>query len=98
MNLCVGIFILKDRALSPNFKIERIISRGHATPEAQWLKQAHDEWVMVEKGEGRLRFKGSARLITLKAGEYVFIPANTSHRVEWTSPRKETAWLAVHGR
>ena len=28
-------------------KIERIISRGHTSPEAGWYDQAQDEWVIV---------------------------------------------------
>ncbi len=77
------------------FKIERIISRGQATAGGEWLKEAQDEWVIVLKGEGRLKFKGKTQPVTLKSGDYVFIPANTSHRVEWTSPRTKTVWLAI---
>lgn len=90
--------IFETLAANKKFKIERIISRGHVTTKGQWLRQTHDEWVMVLRGAGRLRFRGSARQSILKAGDYVFIPANTSHRVEWTSPRKKTIWLAVHAR
>ncbi len=79
------------------FRIERIVSRGHSTPKGEWLKEPHDEWVMVLKGEGRLKFKGTTKPVTLKSGDYVFIPARTSHRVEWTSPRTKTVWLAVTG-
>jgi len=78
------------------FKIERIVSQGQATPQGEWLSQAHDEWVMVLKGAGRLKFRRGKRPITLKAGDYIFIPANTFHRVEWTSARVKTIWLAVH--
>ncbi len=78
-------------------KIERIISLGHSTAKGEWLKEPQDEWVMVLRGEGRLKFKGKARLVTLKRGDHVFIPANTCHRVEWTSPKTKTVWLAVTG-
>ena len=81
-----------------NFNIERIISYGQVTTKGEWLKQAHDEWVMVLAGEGRLKLRGKTQLVTLKSGDYVLIPANTSHRVEWTSPRKQTIWLAVHAK
>ncbi|MDP2981389.1 MAG: cupin domain-containing protein [Candidatus Omnitrophota bacterium] len=77
-------------------KIERIVSRGQVTAKGKWLKEAHDEWVIALKGEGKLRFCKDDRLIKLKAGDYVLIPANTSHRVEWTSLREKTIWLAVH--
>jgi cupin 2 domain-containing protein len=78
-------------------KIERIISYGQSTGKGKWLKEAQDEWVIVLKGSGRLRFRTGDRLIMLKAGDYVFIPANTPHRVDWSSPRRNTIWLAVHG-
>ena len=79
-------------------KIERIISRGHRTDKGKWLKQAGGEWVIVLKGAGNLRFFGDNRLLALKPGDYVFIPGNTIHRLEWTPPAQETIWLAVHNR
>ena len=77
-------------------KIERIISHGQVTEKGTWLKEARDEWVIVLKGAGKLRFRKDNSLIKLKAGDYVLIPANTSHRVEWTSLRQKTIWLAVY--
>lgn len=76
-------------------KIERIVSRGQRTPKGEWLKDACAEWVMVLKGAGTLRFQRGNGLMRLKAGDYVFIPAGTSHRVEQTSSRERTVWLAV---
>jgi cupin 2 domain-containing protein len=32
----------------------------------------------------------------MAAGDSVFIPAHTKHRVEWTTPDIQTIWLAVH--
>lgn len=90
--------IFEVLAANRKFKIERIVSQGQTTPEGEWLSQAHDEWVMVLKGAGRLKFRRRPRPITLKPGDYVFIPARTFHRVEWTSPRVKTIWLAVHAR
>ncbi|MBN1913204.1 MAG: cupin domain-containing protein [Candidatus Omnitrophica bacterium] len=77
-------------------KIERIVSKGQATEKGKWLKDPRDEWVMVLKGSGKLRFRKDGRLIRLKPGDHILIPANTSHRVEWTSLRKKTIWLAVY--
>ena len=34
-------------------KIERIVSRGHASPEDFWYDQEENEWVMVVKGTAR---------------------------------------------
>jgi len=76
-------------------KIERIVSQGQFTEKGKWLKEARDEWVIVLKGAGKLRFRKTNRLIKLKPGDYVYIPANTAHRVEWTSLREKTIWLAV---
>jgi len=77
-------------------KIQRIISHGEATEKGEWLKEARDEWVMVLKGEGWLRFRKDGRLRKLKAGDHIFIPKNALHRVEWTSQRRQTIWLAVY--
>ncbi len=82
--------------VNKKLKIKRIISQGQVTEKGKWLKEARDEWVIVLKGAGKLRFRKDNRLIKLKAGDYVLIPANTSHCVEWTSVRQKTIWLAVY--
>ncbi len=89
--------VFETLAQAKGFTVERITSRGQTTPVGQWLVQAQDEWVIVLKGQGRLRFKGRSGNVTLKPGEHVFIPAGKAHRVEWTSPRANTIWLAVFG-
>ncbi|WP_020563430.1 cupin domain-containing protein [Methylosarcina fibrata] len=76
--------------------IERIISRGHKTPEGQWYDQAWDEWVLLLQGEAVLQYEQPMSMITLTAGDHLLIPAHTRHRVEWTPPDRETFWLAVH--
>ncbi|MDB5037203.1 MAG: hypothetical protein JWQ35_731 [Bacteriovoracaceae bacterium] len=40
---------------SKTVKIERIISKGHATPQSDWYDQDKNEWVMVIKGAARHR-------------------------------------------
>ncbi|MFH1127882.1 MAG: cupin domain-containing protein [Candidatus Omnitrophota bacterium] len=90
--------MLETLAVNKKLKIERIISRGQVTEKGKWLKEAHDEWVIILKGAGKLRFRNDSRLIKLKIGDYVLIPAHTSHRVEWTLPQEKTIWLAVHNR
>lgn len=82
--------------LNKKLKIERIVSEGQVTGKEKWLKAARDEWVIVLKGAAKLRFRKDNRLVKLKAGDYVLIPANTSHRVEWASLQEKTIWLAVH--
>ena len=78
------------------FKIERIISHGHATAEGEWYDQDKDEWVLVLKGNAGLLFEGDDETIAMKTGDYINIPAHRKHRVEWTDPEEETVWLAIH--
>jgi cupin 2 domain-containing protein len=80
----------------PGLKIERIISRGQASPPDFWYDQPWNEWVIVLEGSATLRFEDEREGRPLGAGDYVFIPARKRHRVEWTDPRKPTVWLAVH--
>ncbi|MCL1040330.1 cupin domain-containing protein [Shewanella marisflavi] len=75
--------------------IERIVSKAHRTPEAQWYDQDRSEWVMVLQGEATLVFE-YAEVVHLKVGDHLNIPAHVKHRVSWTSEREETIWLAVH--
>lgn len=76
--------------------IERIVSRGHSTPIGQWYDQAWDEWVLLLQGCAVLRYANSDTVITLNAGDYLFIPAHTKHRVDFTQPDRDSVWLAVH--
>jgi cupin 2 domain-containing protein len=78
-----------------SLKIERIVSCGHTTTEFEWYNQDNDEWVIVLKGEAVLSFLNEDD-VRLKAGDYLNIPANTKHKVSWTTPDEETVWLAVH--
>jgi len=84
--------LFKDKKL----KVERIVSMGQATKEARWLRQKRNEWVVLLRGKAVLSFFGKAGFLKLKSGDYVFIPKNLRHRVEWTAPQKKTLWLAVH--
>jgi len=77
-------------------RIERIVSRGHASPPGFWYDQPEHEWVIVLQGAARLRFEGEEQPVALRAGDYVNIPARRRHRVEWTTPDGPTIWLAVH--
>ncbi len=85
-----------DRLIQNNkVKIERIISKGHISPESGWYDQDQDEWVIVLKGQALIAFE-SGEEVGLKEGGYVNIPAHTKHKVKWTNPKTETIWLAVH--
>jgi cupin 2 domain-containing protein len=75
--------------------IERIVSRGHATPDDEWYDQPRNEWVLVLQGAARLRFE-DGREIGLAPGDWLEIAAREKHRVAWTDPDQDTIWLAVH--
>jgi cupin 2 domain-containing protein len=79
-------------------EIERIVSKGHATPENQWYDQSWDEWVLLLQGRATLSYQDEANPVHLKRGDYLLIPAHRRHRVEWTDPVLETIWLAIHWR
>ena len=76
--------------------IERIVSRGHASPDGFWYDQEKAEFVLVVKGSAGLKLENENDIVVLKAGEYLNIGAHVRHRVEWTDPDCETVWLAVH--
>ena len=76
-------------------KIERIVSRGHCSEPGFWYDQEDSEWVLVLKGEARLRFQEGDRVLHLSAGMYVNIAPHEMHRVDWTSETEDTIWLAV---
>jgi len=77
-------------------RIERIVSRGHTSPDDFWYDQDTNEFVFVVSGETRLQFEGKEQLVRMKAGDYRIIPAHERHRVKWTKPDEDTIWLAVH--
>jgi cupin 2 domain-containing protein len=79
-------------------RIERIVSRGHASPEGFWYDQEENEFVVLLQGRAGLRMDGADAPLVLKPGDYVDIPAHVRHRVEWTDPSGATIWLAVHYR
>ncbi len=77
-------------------RVERIVSRGQASPEGFWYDQEQHEWVVVLKRAARLRFEDDNDVLEMGPGDYVNIPAHRRHRVEWTTPEAPTVWLAVH--
>ena len=87
--------IFDDLVSSDTVKIERIISKGQTSPDFGWYDQAQSEWVIVIVGSAIIDFDDKPS-ITLKAGDYLNIPAHQKHKVAWTDPDVETVWLAVH--
>ena len=81
-----------------NFRLERIVSNGQATPPGEWYDQDTHEWVALLSGGAGLRFEDEAEPRVLRPGDYLLIPAHRRHRVEWTDPGTPTVWLALHYR
>jgi len=75
--------------------IERIVSKGHTSPESGWYEQNRNEWVMVLQGAATILFENGNQM-RLQAGDHLNIPALSKHKVLWTDPDQKTIWLAVH--
>jgi len=88
--------IFETICAAENVKIERIVSRGHASPEGFWYEQETNEFVVVLRGSAGLRLENREDMVILKAGDYLNIGARVKHRVEWTDAAGATVWLAVH--
>lgn len=79
-----------------SFRVERIVSQGHASPPGVWYDQPQDEWVLVVQGEATLRFTDKAEPVAMKPGDHIHIAAHRKHRVDWTTSEGPTIWLAIH--
>jgi cupin 2 domain-containing protein len=82
--------------LSDNVKIERIVSRGHASPTGFWYDQDKSEFILIVQGSAGLKIDDERDIVVLKTGDYLIIGTHVKHRVEWTDPTCATIWLAVH--
>jgi cupin 2 domain-containing protein len=80
---------------APGFRIERIVSRGHHSPEGFWFDQSDDEWVLLLAGAAAVAFD-NGHVVPLAPGDWLELPAHVRHRVAWTDPSKDTIWLAVY--
>ena len=78
------------------FRLERIVSYGHISPDNFWHDQDHSEWVILLSGGARLVFADQKEEINLRPGDYLNIPAHRKHRVTWTDPDQPSIWLAIH--
>jgi len=93
---CLPTEVFELLAARGAVRIERILSRGQATPEGEWYDQDQDEWVLLLTGNAGLLFEGEPEPRRLATGDYLMIPAHRRHRVAWTAPGETTIWLAVH--
>ena len=87
--------ILKE---SSGVRIERIVSRGHASPHDFWYDQDESEWVLLLSGRARIQFADDSKTTDLTPGDSIEIPARVRHRVDWTDPTRDTVWLAIFFR
>jgi cupin 2 domain-containing protein len=84
-------------AAGRDVRIERIVSRGHASEPEQWYDQDEHEFILVTSGRARLVL-AEGDVMELGPGDWVNIPAHARHRVEWTDPDADTVWMAVYYR
>ena len=73
-----------------NIEIKKIISNTIKTSKT--FIQKEDEFVILLKGCAKIEINGEIK--KLKAGDYLFIPANTPHTLIKT--KKTAIWLAIH--
>lgn len=76
-------------------RVERIVSRGHNSPDGFWDEQLEDEFVVLVDGQATLQIDGEDAPRALSRGDWILLPAGLRHRVEWTTPERDTIWLAV---
>jgi cupin 2 domain-containing protein len=86
--------LFEDIINTENVRVERIVSKGQASPDVGWYDQAENEWVIVLSGYGVIETIDGAK-VTLKQGDYLHIKAHEKHRVVETSPNEATVWLAI---
>ena len=83
---------------SAHVRIERIVSRGQASPDDFWYDQEWHEFVLLVSGRARLAFAADSSQVELQPGDWLDIKPHVLHRVTWTAPDENTVWLAVHYR
>ena len=87
--------VVQEILRTETFRIERIVSRGQASPPGFWFNSEMEEWVLLVSGSATLCFD-DGRKVDLMPGDHILIPRHVRHRVERTNPGNETVWLAVH--
>lgn len=71
-------------------EVVRIVSTSIDEPKN--FRDERDEWVVLLQGEAQLAMRG--KRIALKAGDTLYIPADTPHELISVSPG--SLWLAFH--
>ncbi|MCX7798111.1 MAG: cupin domain-containing protein [Melioribacter sp.] len=85
---------IQNILITKNFRIERIISECHSTPEGYWYDQPENEFVLLLKGSAEILLEDNT-LIKMQEGDYIIIPAHIKHRVEKTDAKQKTFWLTL---
>ncbi|HPN37507.1 MAG TPA: cupin domain-containing protein [Melioribacteraceae bacterium] len=85
----------EDIIKQKGFRLERIISYGHVTPNEYWYDQDEDEFVLLLKGNAKLQFE-DGNVIELSEGDYIIIPKHVKHRVIYTNTQTNTFWLTCY--
>lgn len=86
--------IFEDIITTEKLRVERIVSKGHVSPDSQWYDQTENEWVIVLSGYGVIEYINGDK-VTLRQGDYLHIKAHAKHRVVETSTDENTVWLAI---
>jgi cupin 2 domain-containing protein len=84
-------------ATGDGVRVERIVSRGHASPPGHWYDQDDDELVVLIRGAARIELADGSE-VALGPGDWLDLPRRCRHRVSWTAPDVDTVWLAVFRR
>ena len=53
----LSLEVFEDVVRSSTVRIERIVSKGHSSPDTGWYDQEENEWVMVVEGRASLEFE-----------------------------------------
>ena len=91
-----GEEVFQTLAATGAVEIERIVSTGQFSPPGFWYDQPRQEWVLLLQGSAVVRFQAGDRLVELRPGDYLEIPAHAKHRVDRTAEGEKTIWLAIH--
>ncbi len=82
---------------SGTVRIERIKGVHPYRSPGEWYDQETDEWVILLQGNATLEIRDE-KIIDMKTGDFVFLPAHKIHRVNTTSESPPCIWLAIHGK
>lgn len=87
--------VIENLLVTKELRIERIISRGHRSPDNFWYDQDTNEFVILLSGCADIEFE-SEEMVKLEPGGWLVIPAHKKHRVNKTAENENSVWLTVH--